>query len=318
MTGRTPVIHWGRNSLFGVDPGRDAWQEFFLPVSGVTIDDLSGRGYDVWPPKWNLENLRTENLQKLAGPWSRLSGLLALNRPERVVVADYFTGVPSLMPWLRPSHPLWGRPITEAYRYLIAKYMRPRAEILAGVERFATERLPPGSLRIAAHIRGSDKLAEDPQLPQKLAVYPGLIQRLAERTGEARVFLMTDSSLVREEYAQRYGRSLVTTDCARTETQVGLHLQQRPDRKRLGVEVLTDCLLAARCDAFVGLGSSNVTCLIYHLRPWTSHNCVIIGPLMTHLVNPYLYMPHEELDRFLPAETMASLRRRAGEPPLAG
>src|SRR5262249_31865220 len=160
-----------RNSLFGVDPERDAWQEFFLPVSAVTIDDLTGRGYDVWPPKWNEGNLRTENLQKLSGPWSRLSGLHALNRPEPGVVADYFTGVPSLMPWLRPSPPLYGRSFTEAYRYLLAKYMRPRAEILAGVERFAAERLPPGSLRVAAHIRASDKMAEDPQLPQKLAVY---------------------------------------------------------------------------------------------------------------------------------------------------
>ncbi len=318
MTGRTPVIHWGRNSLFSVDREQDAWREYFEPVSPLSIDDLTGKGYDIWPPKWNEGNLRVENLNKLDGPYSRLSGLHALNRPERIVVADFFTGVPTLTPWLRPDHPLFGRSSTEAYRYLIAKYLRVRTDLRASIDRFANERMAPSPTAplIAAHIRASDKLKEDPQLDQKIAVYPGLIEQFASRAPGSRVFLMTDSSKIRDDYAARYGARLITTECTRTQTQVGLHYQKHDDRRKLGVEVLTDAFLAARCDYFVGLGSSNVTCFIYHLKPWSHHNCVLIGPLMTHMMNPFLYMTHEQLDRFLPAETMQSLRRKAEEPPL--
>jgi hypothetical protein len=282
----------------------------------VSIDDLAAGGFDIWPPKWNASNLRVENLNKLDGPWSRLSGLHALNRPERVVVADFFTGVPSLLPWLRREHPLYGRSPTEVYRALIAKYARPRAEIREGVERFAAAHMPPGTPIVAAHIRGSDKLREDPQLEQKIAHYPRLIEQFASRVPGSRVYLMTDSDPIRRDYESRYGSLLISTECTRTQTQVGLHYQRHEDRKRLGVEVLTDALLAARCDFFIGLGSSNVTCFIYHLKPWSHQNCLLIGPLMTHMVNPFLYMSHEQLDRFLPAETMASLRRKALEPPL--
>ncbi len=320
MTGRTPVIHWGRNSMFAVDPERDAWREYFEPVSALGIDDLVGKGYDFWPPKWNEASLRLENWQKLDGPYSRLSGLHALNRPERVVVADYFSGVPTLLPWVRPEHPLHGRSAAEAYRYLIAKYARVRADIQEGVERFAAERMAPSreSPLIAVHIRGSDKLTEDPQLPQKIAVYPQLIAQFAARHRSSRVYLMTDSTAIREEYAQRHGQSLISTECTRTQTQVGLHYQKHADRRRLGVEVLTDALLAAKCDYFIGLGSSNVTCFIYHLKAWPNSNCVLIGPLMTHMMNAFLYMNHGQLDRFLPEEVMRNLRKRALEPPLGG
>jgi protein O-GlcNAc transferase len=287
------------------------------PCRGVGIDDLVGRGYDFWPPKWNEKNLRTENLNKLDGEWSRLSALSMLNRPERVVVADYFTGVPNLMGWLRPSHPMHGRSLVEMHRYLLHKYAHVRPDILAGVGAFVNERMPRGGdPTIAVHIRGSDKLKEDPSLPEKLAAYPGVIEQFARQHRRTRVFLMTDSEGIRGEYAARYGDRLVTTECVRTSTDVGSHFLPGQDRRRIGVEVLTDALLATTCDYFVGLGSSNVTCFIFHLKPW-GQRCMMIGPLMTHQMNPYLYMSHEQLDRYLPAETMAKLREKATQAPLA-
>lgn len=42
------------------------------------------------------------------------------------------------------------------------------------------------------------------------------------------------------------------------------------DGYRLGVEVLIDAYLAARCQWFVGDGASGVSCAIAHLKEWPS------------------------------------------------
>jgi hypothetical protein len=307
MTGRTPVVHWGKNSLFTDDPASDAFRCFFEPVSGVTLTDLAGSGHDYYPPKWSDGNLLEENVQKNHGVHSRMGGLSFLSRPERVAVADYYTGVVQLMPWLEPSHPLHGKSVDEAYRYLIARYLRVVPEIAQRAEAFAAARMNARPI-VAAHVRGSDKYKEDAQLQQKLAVYPQVIAKLTGERWFTPVFLMTDSSTIRDEYARRYGDLLITTDSVRTSTHVGLHLQGNPTPRRLGAEVLLDILLATRCDMFVGLGSSNVTCMVYHWREWPQDKRVIIGPLLTHRYNWFLYVTLDQLERYLPKSLVDRMR----------
>jgi protein O-GlcNAc transferase len=307
MTGRTPVVHWGKNSLFTDDPWADAFATFFEPVSGVQASDLVGKGHDYYPPKWNDGNLFDENLQKNQGEWSRLSGLHFLSRPERVAVADYYVGVVQLLPWLDESHPLFGKSIDEAYRYLIAKYLRVVPEIEERAEAFARARFTTRPI-IAAHIRGSDKYKEDAQLQQKLAIYPQVIARLSGERWFTPLFLMTDSSTIRDEYAKRYGALLITTESVRTSTHVGLHLQGNPTPRKLGAEVLLDILLATRCDMFVGLGSSNVTCMVHHWRDWPADKRVILPPLLTHQYNWFLYMTMDQLERYLPKSLVDRIR----------
>lgn len=311
MTGRVPVIHWGRNSLFGLDPEKDAFAHFFEPVSGLVIDDLIDKGHDFFPPKWTDANLRSENVNKIDGMWSRLPPLVYMNRPERVAVGDVYAGVINLAPWIRPGHPMHGKSTAEVYRYLIEKYLRVRPEIQKEIDDFARANFEGRGPITAAHIRGSDKHREDPQLEQKNAVYPKEIARMSAAEWFPRVFLLTDSVSVREDFARRYGQGLITTDCIRSDTNVGVHLQKHEDRKRIGVEVLRDAWLAARCDRFIGLGSSNVTCLVYHLKDWPTESRTIIGPVMTHMLNPYLYMTLSQLERYLPPDMMDKLRERA-------
>jgi protein O-GlcNAc transferase len=308
MTGRTPAVHWGRNSLFGRDPERDAFTEFFEPVSAAGIDDLIGKGYDFWPPKWEERTVREETRQKLAGEWSRLPGIVYLNRPERVLVADYHAGVVTLLPWVRPGHPLHGMTLESATRWLVKKHLRLRPEIEEGIEEFAAARFTQRPV-IAAHVRGSDKQKEDPDLMAKIGVYPRAIQQLAAGAWFWSLFLLTDWEPAREQFARMFPANLITTECTRTQTQTGLHYQGLPDRVRLGVEVVRDAWLAARCDFFVGMGSSNVSCLIYHLKEWGPGKTVMVGPMMTAMANPYLYMNHDQLARYLPAEMVERLRK---------
>jgi hypothetical protein len=72
--------------------------------------------------------------------------------------------------------------------------------------------------------------------------------------------------------------------------------------------VLLDILLATRCEMFVGIGSSNVTCMVYHWREWPEDKRVIIGPLLTHRYNWFLYLTMDQLERYLPKQLVDRIR----------
>jgi hypothetical protein len=50
--------------------------------------------------------------------------------------------------------------------------------------------------------------------------------------------------------------------------------------------------------------------MVYHMKDWPPESRTIIGPVMTHMTNPYLYMNHDQLARYLPPEMMSRLRER--------
>src|ERR1051326_753011 len=116
MTGRTPVTHWGTNSLFRLDSGQDAFRAYLEPLSPYTVDDLTGKGHDFWPARWKDSTLREEKFGKHQGPDSRFSAIQALHRPERVVVSDYHTSVSTLLNWLLPWHPMYGKSVEQIGR----------------------------------------------------------------------------------------------------------------------------------------------------------------------------------------------------------
>ena len=77
LTGRTPVVHWGANTLFGAQDIANAFELYFRPVSGATQDGLSAWGQSFFPAKWTAATLRDENVNKFQGPGSRTSALRA-------------------------------------------------------------------------------------------------------------------------------------------------------------------------------------------------------------------------------------------------
>jgi protein O-GlcNAc transferase len=309
FSGRTPVIHWGANSLFGGSEERSAFTDFFEPVSALSVHDLLGRGYDFYPDKWRDDNLRQERINRYNGPGSRTSAVQLLSRPEQVVVGDFHTGVVTLLPWAPADHPLHGKSVEEAYQYLIDRFLRVRRDIREEIDAFAATHFTRRPI-IAAHARGSDKYLEDPQLEMKINAYPQVINHLAQGRADTSIFLITDSSTVRDAFAQLYGSRLITTESTRTATREGLHYQPHEDRRRLGVEVLKDVYLAAQCDAFLGMGSSNVSCMVHHLRTLPPGREAIIPPLLTHTPNPYIYMSAEEQEPLFGPAAAERLRNR--------
>lgn len=310
MSGRTPVTHWGSNSLFSVDPKEDAFRAYFEPVSPVRLDDVLAEGpsaSDFWPPKWNPENLREERLHKQMGPYSRLSGLQLLNRPERIVVADYHLSVVHLTPWIRRGHPMHGKTVDEILRYLFAKYIRPLPDIRDEVETFAAEHFRTRPI-IGVHARGSDKYKEDPQHQQRLAMYPQAIDFFSQGAPQCPIFLITDSEVLLQEYQQRYGPRLIVPPAQRTSSQVGVHHLGHADRRMIGKEVVRDIYLAAKCDKFIGLGSSNVTATINHLKVWPPGSTIYLSHLLTHKPDPYQYLSFDQLARYFGREWVERMK----------
>ncbi|HED12261.1 MAG TPA: hypothetical protein ENI62_01135 [Gammaproteobacteria bacterium] len=284
MTGRTPVVHWGKNSLYNNGTCTNAFELYFDPVSDCTIDNLTTGSRSCFPPKWNQYNLQLNEKNKLAGEFSRMAALYSLARDEDVVVSDFHTYVSDLVPWIDARGPLSGMDAQAIYRYLFRKYLRPKADIRAEIDQYWSDQLKDRRV-LAVHVRGSDKISESLNLKDINTRYgPHIEKRLASDPDMA-LFLLTDSTTILEEYRQKYGERLLYSDCFRTESGVGIHHHRHDDRRRIGIEIIKDTCLASRCDVFIGHGETNVSTTVLHLKDWQPDDYVL-------LTDNQLYQPH--------------------------
>ncbi|MFA6044158.1 MAG: hypothetical protein WC718_04170 [Phycisphaerales bacterium] len=268
-TGRTPVVRWGQESLFRDEGVANAWTQFFEPVSPVTYEDLPLD--NIWPPKWTPATLDLGRVNRDQGEWSRMQYLSYFARTEPLVVMDFTCRVVSVLPWLPTAHPLRGKTPAQAMRALAKKYLRPVPEVAAAADAFYEKHLAPGPA-IAAHIRGSDKADEDEALDEgNQALRTGLVA-LAHKHAASKVFLLTDSTSELAALRAELGDRVVTTDAIRTGGRTGVHFLPNADRTRVGREVMIDMYIAAKCNALIGPGNSNVSCMIEHLKDWPANS----------------------------------------------
>lgn len=105
-----------------------------------------------------IDAYRTEADTALIAGNLALAGLYLLNRPERLVVSDFYVGVVDLLPWIPVSHPWHGLSLDEVVRALASKYLVLQDEISAELKS-VTNTLAAGKY-VAVHVRGSDKIVE--------------------------------------------------------------------------------------------------------------------------------------------------------------
>jgi hypothetical protein len=285
ITRRTPVVHWGRNSLFGDGTGADAFAKFFEPVSRATLADVAA-SRSFYPPKWNASNLAVEELQKWDGAGSRLAALHFLNRAEASAVADFHLSVAALAPFVPPWHPLHGQPAEALYRTLLPR-LAPSAPMRALCDEFHARHLAGGPYA-AIHLRGSDKQNEGPDLHR---LNERLFDLAAGLPGELRLFVLTDDLGYAARMRERFGQRVVLADCERTGGATGVHFLQGGDGARRGAEVLRDALLAARADWFLGNGYSNLSGMVALMKAWPTSRCQLVAPPYVLQSQPVLYLP---------------------------
>jgi protein O-GlcNAc transferase len=288
ITGRLPIVWWGKLSLFGDGTDRNAFEFYFEPVSGPSPRDIFTRSdATFFPSKWTPWNLLSEQSTALLPYNQRMGAIYFLNRPETVAVADFFLSVAEIAPWIPASHHLAGLPVADLYRYAIAKYLRPVPAIVAGAEQFIAQRFG-GAAFAAAHLRGSDKAREIVNMEAGLGM---AFDRIDAVRGETPIFIMTDDQRLADQAAARYGARAVMTDCRRTGSDVGTHFLQDVDRRRLGEEVMRDVYIALGAARFVGLGASNLAAMVSMMRPWPTDGCELIGEPMLLRRSAFLYLP---------------------------
>lgn len=274
ITDRIPVIHWGRNCLYGDGSPQDAFRNYFHPLSSVTLPDLARLPRpSFFPPKWTRENLAEEGVSDRRGKWSRLGPVQFLNRFERIAVADFYIGVIHVVPWIPSHHAMHGRSLEQIYSYLVQKYLHVQDVIHDRCIAFFNEHLADSPF-IAVHIRGSDKIAEEKTLHDTNQI---ICDAVAAMPPHFRIFLLTDDARCLAQMRRLYGERIVFTDCQRTSTLVGTHNLPSVNPTRAGWEVMTDVNLALRANQFIGNGGSNVAALIALMKPWQAGTCVLIG-----------------------------------------
>jgi protein O-GlcNAc transferase len=275
VTSRIPVVHWGRNSLFGDGSAANAFHNYFEPVSNVTLEDIACLpGASAFPPKWSQKNLFEEDVNKWQGSYSRVAALYLLARPETIAVCDFYIGVIDVAPWLATDHPMHEKPLIDVYRYLIKKYLRPRQLIIDECDSLYETHLGGGRF-VAFHVRGTDKEIEDVKLDRTNRTIFAALKRV-DRTWK--IFLLTDDANWVTRVRDAYGDRVITTDCRRASGKTGLHYLNLDDRVRLGREVMADVYIARRADKFFGNGRSNVAAFIALLKDWNAGDCILSAP----------------------------------------
>jgi protein O-GlcNAc transferase len=288
LTGRIPVVHWGTNSLFYSGAHANAFDAYFEPIADLRVEALIAENFDIWPPKWNRQNLLAAEVDKWRGPFSRLAGLYLLGRDEGLVVSDFFASVFDLTVWIPVDDPKYAMTFDELYTYLMAKYLRPKPSIVEKAVTFYDLHLR-GKTFISVHVRGSDKISERPGLDSLNAQYHEVIAEYRRRHATPTIFLMTDDARILEDYVRRYGRDVIFTDCVRTATSRGVHAPSLHDREQLGIEVMVDALVAHRGIAFIGNGSSNPSQMVRYLGSWKKENVSLLGDNIYRLQDEFLH-----------------------------
>lgn len=293
MTGRIPVIHWGTNSRFR-GKGGDAFRLHFRPVSQATLEDVTAAAQGgVFPAKWTPRNLALEDLGKWDGPASRLGGIYYLNRPEPVVVSDFYIGLIDLAAWIPPGHPMHGKSLHALHTYLAEKYLIPVDEVTGRIEAFRAEHFA-GRDVLAVHIRGSDKANETGTIDQVNARTVALVDAEPAATT---LFVLTEDANQLAFMQNRYPGRVISTVSQRATGAVNLPFQrdEEVDRVALGHEVMVDTYLAMAAARFIGNGRSNVSNIVALFRAWEPGTCRILEPLLLLERNFSIYLPEAEL-----------------------
>ncbi|MFT6581537.1 MAG: hypothetical protein ACJAU6_001975 [Alphaproteobacteria bacterium] len=276
LTGRIPVIHWGAGCRYTDAPDSDAFSTFFAPVNDWGLVDMRPLGPDYYPEKWRGADLCADRFEQWFGLGGRRSGLYLLNRPEQVIVSDFYTQIFELTPWLARDHWLHGCNAHEVFARLYRKYFKLRSDIQADIDAFAA-RYIKGRPTLGVHVRNAEKASESARFQDDSDQITVQVEQYMQQDETLRLFLLTDSAQAVETYRARYGDRVFFTDSARAEGDVGVHVAGEGSRHQLGVEVITDTYLAAACDAFIGLGTSNLPCMVSVLKDWPAGAIHLIG-----------------------------------------
>jgi hypothetical protein len=288
ITNRQPCVLWSGNTRFLRDGSDNAFPIYFNGIGNELLMFLrAAPADDIFPRKWHASGIDaaatgTENPPHRGGE-GRMAALWLLNRPERVVVCDYPIGVVDLMAWIPDDHPLVDLTADAIIRRLIQKYLVPNWRVRDQVAE-QMGRLE-GRKTVAVHIQGSDKRDTLRKLEAVNAHYPPIVEQAAAK--DYAVWLLTDYQPYVDDYKARFGDAVFCQDAKRTMASQQENTDaEQPDPQRSAEALLTDVLVAASCDRFIGNGAYNPSCMVDFLMDGDE-------------TKKHLFLPNRNRRRFL-------------------
>jgi len=288
ITNRLPCVLWGGNSLFRRDGSANAFPQFFNGIGTELLMFLRAAPADeIFPRKWHAAGIDSAETDKVTPPHhggeGRMAALWLLNRPERVVVSDFPIGIADLLAWIPDDHAMAGLSIDEIIRRLIGKYLVPNWRISDQVAE-QMSRLE-GRETVAVHLQGAARLDALRKLEAINSHYPAIVGQATAK--DYAVWLMTDYKPYVDDYRARLGDAIFCQDALRTlKAQNDGHVAEQHDPQRVGEVMVTDVLVAASCDRFIGNGAANPSCMVDFLMDGDD-------------TRKHLFLPNRNRRRFL-------------------
>lgn len=276
LTDRTPVVHWGINSLYSDTISTNAFELYYEPVSSCSLCNVLDPKYTFYPPIWSYKNALVEDLDKTAAAYRNLGDMF--NSNADVLVSDTHSFPRPILEYIPKDHWAYGMTPILIYRSIIKKYLRLKPDITVQIDDFYNKYIENEQPVLGVHVRGTDKVIEVANLNELNKRYHIQIRRQIKACGIKKIFLLTDSKKILDEYKRLYGDMILTTDCNRSSGSAdkATQIENYIDRRQKGIEVLKDTYLAARCDYFIGNGYSNVSFAVNRLKDWPTDHIVLL------------------------------------------
>jgi len=307
ITNRVPIIYWPTHCLHNGFIHTNGFELYFEPINNYSIFDLTKPKYTFYPPFWDADNLLVEDTSKDTWMYRSIGDLISSD--ANVVVGDVYFSISEIIPFIKKDNAAYGMTAAEIYNYLYNKYIKIKRDILMEVQGFYQSWLKDGHPLLAVHVRkeeedmiiderkdiadehywnrNSRKYRTKPSKKRKRKYrflgkarllkantqYHAEIRKLMNKYAIRKIFLLTDSEEVIDEYRKIYGDHVVFTDCKRLFGSDPAYNMENPMvKRRRGIEAIKDACLAAQCDFFIGNDFSSLSRAISRLKDWPEGN----------------------------------------------
>lgn len=301
LTDRIPVVYWPTYCLHNGFIHTNGFELYFEPVSDYTIFDVAKPEYSYYPPVWDENNLLVDDPSRETWVYRNIGDMLTCD--ANVLVGDVYFDIYNLIPFLKKENPCYGMTVRQIYRYLFRKYIRIKSDIRIQVEGFYNSWLRDETPVLAVHVCKPDRTqtifnnggkekykynsksyGRNPAekkirvslLPWKKRkmlpneAYHSEIRKYIDQYDIKKIFLLTNSEEILNEYRRKYGSMIVATECKRmAEDEDVTYLESAMVKRRRGIEILKDSCLAAKCEFFIGSDFSSLSQAVINMKDWS-------------------------------------------------
>jgi hypothetical protein len=307
ITDRIPIVYWPTHCLHNGFFHTNGFELYFEPVSNYSIYDLAKPDYTFYPPIWDTDNMLVEDVEKDTWSYRSIGNIICSD--ANVVIGDMFFFMSEIIPFIRKDNAEYGMTAAEIYRYLYRKYIKIKRDILTEVQGFYSSWLRDERPVLAVHVRReeddmiiderkeiADEIywrrysmkygSKDPRIRKRKRYFPKMgkllkantqyhpeIRKMIDKYSIRKIFLLTDSEEVVEEYRKIYGDLVVYTDSKRlSASEPAFKLENPMIKRRRGIEAIKDACLATQCDFFIGNDFSALSRAVFRMKDWPERN----------------------------------------------